>query len=231
MRRCPVPVAVLLIAGLALVPDRPAHSAVSEAAQAMVGNWEFSNADRDKRCALTFRTDAGAAGMRLEFDKDCVKLFPFVKDIAGWSIAEHDFLRLLDSKGKPILEFSEVETALFEAPRPDEGILFIQSAAAVGAPPRPAEQMAGEWTVMRGGRALCSLSLINAPAGMDLTLRVRSGCDQAVTRFAPASWAMDRSELVINGARDATWRFSESDEAGTWQRVPDGADPLLMVKK
>lgn len=224
---------VLILAGTALATAVSAQPAANEAAQAMVGNWEFSNADRDKRCTLAFRTDTGAAGMKLEFDKDCVKIFPFVKEIAAWSIAEHDFLRLLDAKGKPVLEFSEVESALFEAPRPGEGILFIQSAAAAGPAPKPAEQMTGEWTMIRGsgGRVVCSLTLADTPAGTDLAIRVRPGCDQTITRFAPGAWTMDRSELILKGARDATWRFSESDEAGTWQRVPEGPEPLLMVKK
>jgi hypothetical protein len=222
----------LTMAGMALAANASAQPTVNEAAQAMVGTWEFSNADRDKRCTLTFRTDAGVAGMKLEFDKDCAKVFPFIKEIAGWSIAENDFLRLLDPKGKPVLEFSEVESALFEAPRPGEGILFIQSAAAAGPAPKLAEQMTGEWSLVRGaGKALCTLALTDTPAGIDLAVRVRPGCDPAIVRFAPGTWSMDRSELVLKGARDATWRFSESDEGGTWQRVPDGADPLMMVKK
>jgi hypothetical protein len=235
--KSPVPAKALLIAPLAIVvlaalaPVTPAHAAVSEAAQAMVGTWEFSNANRDKRCTLTFRTDAGPAGMRLDFDKDCVNVFAFVKEIAAWSIAEHDFLRLLDAKGKPVLEFSEVESALFEAPRPEEGILFIQSAAAAGAPPKPAEQMAGEWNVVRGERTLCTLNLMNTPVGVDLAVRVRSGCDATVTRFAPTSWNMDRSELVLNGAREATWRFAEGDEGSVWHRVPETADPIMLVRR
>jgi hypothetical protein len=222
----------LIVAGVALTAAASAQPAVNEAAQAMVGSWEFSNADRDKRCTLAFRTVAGPAGMKLEFDKDCAKVFPFINEIAGWSIAENDFLRLLDAKGKPVLEFSEVESALFEAPRPGEGILFIQSAAAAGPAPKLAEQMTGDWTMMRGaGKVLCSLTLTNTPAGTDLAVRVRPGCDAAVVRFAPSAWNMDRSEMVLKGARDTSWRFSESDEAATWQRVPDGPDPLLMVKK
>jgi hypothetical protein len=225
-------VMTLIVAAVAATAAASAQPAVNEAAQAMVGSWEFSNADRDKRCTLTFRTDAGPAGMKLEFDKDCAKVFPFIVEIAGWSLAENDFLRLLDPKGKPVLEFSEVESALFEAPRPGEGILFIQSAAAAGPAPKLAEQMTGEWTMMRSaGKVLCALTLTDTPAAADLAVRVRPGCDAAVVRFAPSAWAMDRSELVLKGARDATWRFSESDESGTWQRVPDGADPLMMVKK
>src|SRR5215831_9574501 len=84
-----------------------AQAPVSDEAKAMAeGTWEFSNADRDKRCTLTFRTDPAAAGMRLEFDKGCVGLFPFVKEIAGWSLTQNDFLRLLDAKGQSVLEFS-----------------------------------------------------------------------------------------------------------------------------
>lgn len=209
-----------------------AQPAANEAAQAMVGNWEFSNAQRDKRCAVTFRIDAGAHGMKLEFDKNCANLFPFVNEIAGWSIAANDFLRLLDAKGKPVLEFSEVESALFEAPRPGEGILFIQSAAAAGPAPRPAEQIAGDWNIVRGeGKPICTLTLMATPAGADLALRVRQGCDPFVTRFAPMAWHMDRSEIVLRGARDATWRFSEGDSPTSWHRVPEGAEPLLLVRK
>jgi hypothetical protein len=222
----------LIVACMMLAPAASAQPAQNEAAQAMVGGWEFSNADRDKRCTITFRTDAGPAGMKLEFDKDCPKVFPFIKEIAGWSIAANDFLRLLDPKGKPVLEFSEVESGLFEAPKPGEGILFIQSAAAAGPAPKLAEQMTGEWTMVRSaGKTLCTLTLTDTPAGSDLAVRVRPGCDPAIARFAPNAWAMDRSELVLKGARDAAWRFSEGDEDGTWQRVPDSDDPLLMVKK
>ena len=217
---------------LALATPAPAQQPVGEAAKAMVGSWEFSNADRDKRCTITFRTDPGGPGMKLEFDKDCAGLFPFIRDIAGWSIADNDFLRLLDAKGSPVLEFSEVESGMYEAPRPGEGILFIQSAAAAGPAPRPAEEMAGTWDIVRGaGKPLCTLTLTTTAAGQELALSVKPGCDAFVTRFAPTTWQMDRSELVLKGARGATWRFEEGDNATTWQRVPEGPEPVLMMKR
>ena len=232
IRLAPAIASAVLVLSFAHGTPARAQQTVSETAQAMVGNWEFSNADRDKRCGLSFRTDPAPVGMKLEFDKGCVTLFPFVKDIAGWSIAENDFLRLLDAKGKPVLEFSEVEQALFEAPRPEEGILFIQSVAAAGPAPRTPEQMAGDWTFMRGdSKPLCAVTLLTAPAGADLALRVKPGCTAAITGFAPNAWSMDRSELVLKGARDAAWRFTIGDDETSWQRVPDGPDPLLLVKK
>lgn len=207
-----------------------AQTPPSEAAKAMVGNWEFSNADRDKRCNLTFKTDKNAVGMKLEFDANCVKLFSFIPEIVGWSIAENDFLRLLDHKGKPVLEFSEVETGIYEAPRPGEGILFIQSAAAAGPPPRPAEQMTGDWGIVRGtGKPICIVTLANTPVGDDLALTVKPGCDAFVMRFAPSAWQMDRSELVLKNARDQAWRFAEGDD-GNWQRVPERSEPILLVR-
>ncbi len=196
------------------------------------GTWEFSNADRDKRCTLTFRTDPGPAGMRLEFDKGCVGLFPFVKEIAGWSLAQNDFPRLLDAKGQSVLEFSEVESRIYEAPRPGEGILFIQASTAVGPPPKEADQMFGDWNLLRGagGRPICAMTLANTPAGEDYyALRLKPGCDVAVTRFAPNAWQMDRGELVLRNARNQSWRFAEGD-GSAWQRVPEGPQPLTLVR-
>ena len=61
-----------------LRPDRAARRlrrdacaqapAPSDAAKAMVGAWEISNAARDKTCPLAFKLDAGAGGFKLELD-------------------------------------------------------------------------------------------------------------------------------------------------------------------
>jgi len=222
-------IVVLALAGI--VTGTSAQTPIPDEVKAMAdGTWEFSNADRDKRCTLTFRTDAAAAGMRIEFDKGCPGLFPFVKEIVGWSLAQNDFLRLLDAKGQSVLEFSEVESRIYEAPRPGEGILFIQASTAVGPPPKEADQMFGDWTLLRsaGGKAICTLTLANTPAGDDFfALKLKPGCDALVTRFAPNAWQMDRGELVLRNARNQSWRFAEGD-GSAWQRVPEG--PLTLVR-
>jgi hypothetical protein len=216
-------------------PPPPATAptiAPNEAAKAMVGTWEFTNADRDKSCTVTFRAEASAPGMKVEFDRACTGHFPFVREVVAWTLAEGDFLRLLDAKGQSVLEFSEVESGVYEAPRPGEGILFIQNAGASGPPPRTAEQMAGEWAIARGaGTAMCALTLTTTPAGDDLALRVKPPCDAFVTRFGPTTWQMDRGELVLKSARGQAWRFEEGDEETTWRRIPETADPVLMMRK
>jgi hypothetical protein len=210
--------------------ETPANP-LNDTAQSMAGAYEFSNADRDRRCTVDLKTDlAGAAGLKLEFDQACATVFPFVKDITGWTIDDSDFLRLNDAKGKPVLEMNEVEHGIFEVPRPGEGVLFLQSVAAVEPPPPTVEQMAGDWDIVHDGSKLCSLTLANKPAGDGYALSVKPGCDAAIARFNPSSWQMDRSELLLMGVEDQTWRFEENDDK-TWQRVPETPDPLLMVKR
>src|SRR3954468_7875593 len=94
------------------------------APRTMVGTWEFSNADREKTCSVTFRNESNRVGKRVEFDPACAGHFPFVKDVVAWQLNDNDFLKLLDQQGASVLEFSEVESGIFEAPRPGEGILF-----------------------------------------------------------------------------------------------------------
>lgn len=233
MRAAPCFLIAAALAFCAASSPLRAQDVPSEAATAMIGSWEFSNADRDKRCTITFSTEAGKRGMKVDFDKGCGDLFPFIKQVVGWSIAENDFLRLLDAKGHPVIEFSEVESGMYEAPKPGEGILFIQSAAAAGPAPRHPDEMAGEWDIVRGtGQPICTLTLTTTPAAdQELALSVKPGCSALVTRFAPTTWQMDRSELVIQGARGATWRFGEGDTPTTWQRVPEGPEPFLLVRR
>ena len=106
------------------------------------------------------KRSAAQAGFKVEFDANCVNLFPLVRDIAGWKFPENDLLYLLDAKGKSVVEFSEVEDGIFEAPTPGVGVLFLQNAAAAGAPPKPAEQVAGDWAIVRkSGPPVCALTL------------------------------------------------------------------------
>jgi protease inhibitor Inh len=196
------------------------------APRTMVGSWEFSNADREKICTLTFQT-----GRKLEFDPACAGHFPFTREIVGWSQADNDFLRLLDSNGKSVLEFSEVESGIFEAPRVGEGILFIQNPAGLGPAPKTAEQITGDWTLMlRTGKPLCGLTLSNTAVGEEFAVRVQPPCDAVVARFAPTTWQMDRGEIVLRSANGQSWRFEEG-EGAKWHRIPETANPILMVRK
>ena len=96
------------------------------------------------------------------------------------------------------MEFSEVEDGIFEAPTPGVGVLFLQNAAAAAAPPKPAEQVAGDWAIVRkSGAPVCSLTLALTKAGDGFAVTVKPGCDPAIARLNFAQWRIDRDELML----------------------------------
>jgi Protease inhibitor Inh len=213
-------------------PAQPSPAG-SDAFKAMIGKWEISNADRDRICAITFRADPSGSVFKLELDKACPVQMPEVKAVVAWTIGGLDLVRLLDAKGKPILEFTEVESGIYEAQRPGEGIFFMQNAAAAAGPVGlAANEMAGDWGVVRGsGKTVCTITLTNTAAGPDaFALKLKPGCDAVVTRFGPAAWYMDRGELVLKSKGGQFWRFEESDPVN-WQRVPEGREPITLVRQ
>ena len=206
-------------------------AALGDSARALIGTWEFSNADRDKICTATFKSDSTKVGFKVEFDKNCANLFPLVSDVAGWTFPDNDLLRFLDAQGKALVEFSEVEDGIYEAPTPGLGVLFLQNAAAVGPPPKPPEQVAGDWAITRrGGAPICMLTLAATPAKDGFALTVKPGCDAAIARLNFTHWMIDRDELMLVPARGTVWRFEEA-EGGNWSRVPESADQIKLVRQ
>ena len=196
----------------------------------MLGLWEFSDADHNRICRFTFRGEAASGGRRLDVDKSCVSLFPSTKNISGWALNNYGDLSLLDSHGQAVIELTQVESGMYDGFSPGEGRYVLQTAAS--APVHLAEDMAGDWAVTRGtGKPICTLTLANSPVtGGALTLRVKAGCDPLVTRFNPNAWRMDQGELVLLSSRGQSWQFVETDP-DTWQRVPESADTILLVRQ
>jgi hypothetical protein len=201
-----------------------------DAAAAMIGTWEFSNADHNKVCRFTFRSETAPGGRRIEIDKSCPSLFPSTKDISGWALDNYGDLRLIDKLGEAVIELTQVESGMYDGFSPGEGRYILQSTAA--APVHSAEDMVGDWAVARStGKPICTLTLANNPtAGGALALRLKAGCDPVVTRFNPTAWRMQEGELVLLSARGQSWQFEET-EPDTWQRVPESSDPILLVRQ
>jgi hypothetical protein len=197
---------------------------------AMIGAWEFSNADHDKICRFNFRADAVPGGYKLDIDKNCPTAFPSTKDIVTWAVDHYGSLRLLDAHGTAVIELTEVESGMYDGFTLEEGRYILQTAAA--APVRSADDMIGDWGVARGtGKPICMLTLSNAPAGADvLALKIKPGCDASITRFGPTAWRLEQGQLVLLAPRGQSWQFEEND-ANTWQRVPETADPILLVRQ
>ena len=224
--------AALLIASIASMGIAPLARAQGDTGTPMIGAWELSNADRDKTCIINFKLDAAGPGRALEFQKGCAEAFPETRDIVAWAIDKDDTLRLMNAKGKAIFELTEVENGLFEPLRPGENLVFLQTQAAAEGRERTADFMFGDWALMRGGgKPICQISLLDVAHDTEnFDMKVKPGCDSAVTNFAPKSWRMDRGLLLVLSERNDPWRFEE-EESGTWHRIPQGRQPLLLVRQ
>ncbi|MBI4274794.1 MAG: AprI/Inh family metalloprotease inhibitor [Rhizobiales bacterium] len=196
----------------------------------MAGTWELSTADREKNCIAHLKSDSVPGGAKLELDVACTTVFPALKEAAQWSIAD-EVLRLLDSKGKPLLTLTEVESGIYEGERPGEGLYFLQNIAAVGQAERKPNQLIGDWTFVREGKAICVVTLAMTKASDDkFALKVKPGCDGIAAGFGLAAWRMDRGELVLISARAEEWRFEETEPL-SWQRIPNNVDAVQLVRK
>jgi hypothetical protein len=222
-----------LLLGLACAHGATAQT-VSEAVKGMLGSWEMSNAERDKACYVNFKLDPAPPGRTIEQDKACTATLPILKNVVAWVIGKDDALQLVDAKGKVIVEFTEVENGLFESAHTADMLYFLQTAAAAEGRGRTPDDMFGNWAIARGasGRLICQFTLENTAADTDsFAITVRPGCDSLVTNFSPRAWRMDRGQFVLLSSKGDPWRFEESDVASTWKRIPEGRNPLLMMKQ
>jgi hypothetical protein len=203
---------------------------VPDAAKDLLGGaWEISNSDRDKRCPVTFSGDPAQGGFKVDLDPACT-IAP-LKDVVAWGLGPKDVLRLLDAKNAPVLEFTEVESGMYEGERKGEGLYFMQTQAALKAEIRSPDQIVGDWRLVRElDKPLCQLTLSNASGGDEnYKIVVKPGCDARIAAFGLTTWRLDREQLVLTG-RTSSWRFGESDPT-TWERVPLSTDPLLLMKQ
>jgi Protease inhibitor Inh len=229
--RLGIAVAALLVS-LACGPQASAQDA-STLKKDMVGQWELSTAERSKTCVVTLKGDATPQGLKLELEPGCAKALPFTKDITAWNVKGLDIVRLQDATGQPVIDFTEVESGIFEGLRQGEGIYILQNLAAARSLAKSMDQMIGDWAMVRGnGQSICGLTLTNneatTPDNFQVFLKPR--CDPAVAAFAPTMWRLERGELLLMSANGEVWRFQADDNA-QWRRVPDSADPLIMLRQ
>jgi hypothetical protein len=198
----------------------------------MIGQWELSTTERSKTCVVTLKSDASPQGMKLELEPGCAAALPFTKEITAWSIAGLDIVRLQDAAGQPVIDFTEVESGILEGLRQGEGIYILQNLAAARSLAKSMDQMIGDWAMVHGnGQPICGLTLTNNEAGPDnFQVFLKPKCDPAVAAFAPTQWRLDHGQMLLMSQSGETWQF-EADDNAQWRRVPDSADPLIMLRQ
>jgi Protease inhibitor Inh len=198
----------------------------------MVGQWELSTTERSKTCVVTLKGDSTPQGLKLELEPSCAKALPFTKDITAWNVRGLDIVRLQDATGQPVIDFTEVESGIFEGLRQGEGIYILQNLAAARSLAKSMDQMIGDWAMVRGnGRRVCGLTLTNTEATADnFQVFLKPRCDPVIEAFKPTMWRLERGELQLMSPSGEVWRF-EADDNAQWRRVPDSADPLIMLRQ
>jgi hypothetical protein len=198
----------------------------------MIGQWELSTTERSKTCVVTLKSDATPQGLKLELEPACAAALPFTREIRAWNIRGLDIVRLQDAAGQAVIDFTEVESGIFEGLRQGEGIYILQNLAAARSLAKSMDQMIGDWAMVRGnGQSICGLTLTNTEASADnFQVFLKPRCDPAVTAFAPTQWRLERGELLLLSANGDVWHF-EADDNAQWRRVPDAADPLIMLRQ
>jgi hypothetical protein len=228
--RCGIALAALLVP-LACGPTVRAQDAAT-LKKDMIGQWELSTTERSKTCVVTLKSDPAPQGLKLELEPGCAAALPFTKDITAWSIRGLDIVRLQDAAGTPVIDFTEVESGIFEGLRQGEGIYILQNLAAARSLAKSMDQMIGDWSMVRGnGQAICGLTLTNTEAGPDnFQVFLKPKCDPAISAFAPTQWRLERGQILLMSKSGETWQF-EADDNAQWRRVPDSADPLIMLRQ
>ncbi len=228
-RRCSG-IAAALTALLMLASQAAAQDA-STLKKEMIGQWELATTERSKTCVVTLKSDTTAQGLKLELEPGCPKALPFTKDITAWNIKGLDIVRLQDAAGQPVIDFTEVESGIFEGLRTGEGVYILQNLAAARSLAKSMDQMIGDWSMVRGnGRPICGLTLTNTEAtGDNFQVFLKPKCDPAVAAFAPTEWRLDRGQMILTSKSGESWQF-EADDNAQWRRVPDTADPLIMLR-
>jgi hypothetical protein len=198
----------------------------------MIGQWELATTERSKTCVVTLKADAASQGLKLELEPGCAKALPFSKDIVAWSVKGLDIVRLQDAAGQPVIDFTEVESGIFEGVRQGEGVYILQNLAAARSLAKSMDQMIGDWAMVRGnGQTICGLTLTNTDAGQDnFQVFLKPKCDPLVATFAPTRWRLEHGQIQLMSDKGETWQF-EADDNAQWRLVPDSADPLIMMRQ
>ena len=223
-------IALLAFLGFALPASAQQQDALKKE---MIGQWELSTTERSKTCVVTMKSEGAAQALKLELEPSCAAALPFTKDITAWSVKGLDIVRLQDAAGQPVIDFTEVESGIFEGLRQGEGVYILQNLAAARSLAKSMDQMIGDWSMVRGnsGNTICGLTLTNTDAGNDnFQVFLKPKCDATVATFAPTAWRLERGQIMLMSQRGEVWRF-EADDNAQWRLVPDSADPLIMLRQ
>src|ERR1700746_2225791 len=179
-------IALATLAAMLICTPQASSQDAAALKREMIGQWELSTAERSKTCVVTLKNDTTSQGLKLELEPACAKSLPFTKEITAWNIKGLDIVRLQDAAGQPVIDFTEVESGIFEGLRTGEGVYILQNLAAARSLAKSMDQMLGHGSMVRAnGQTICGLTLTNTEAtGDNFQVFLKPKCDPTVAAFA-----------------------------------------------
>ena len=140
-------------------------------------------------------------------------------------------MRLLDSKGAVILDFTEVESHMYEAERKGEGLFFMRTQAAIKAATVTPEQLFGEWTLLQEIReaALQAHALQRLGRRGSYRITVKPGCDAAIAGLGLATWRLESTSCCSSAAAGPGASRKATPAPGN--AFPPSADPMVLMRQ
>jgi len=221
-----------------LAPASAQDPEAAASAQALAGQYHLTNADGDRVCALTLeaRSQSGndtSPTFGLDFDKQaCAPSILFSPDIAHWSPAPGNAIRLLRADGRLVAEFTEGVDGTWEALREGDGVYFLVNPKLAAAAQILPEQVFGTWDLARtAGRPACRIRFSDAPIRPDAyRLDPDPNCGLLFGRSSiPVRWRIDHGTLSLETTSGARLNFS-LDVDGGWTKVPEDGRPLFLSR-
>ena len=218
----------------AAAAQMPAPGAVDPAElRALAANYELANADGDRKCKIALDQKPAGSAFTLVYDRPaCTKLFGFLAEVAAWTPGPAGSIKFVRANGRLVAEFTEGVGGVYEAIREGDAVYFLANLQFVDpkefAQP---EDLVGNWNIARPtGTAVCQLVFTDQPSDDEgFKLSVQPGCDATILRFDPASWRLERGDVVLQSKQGERLRFGKQ-EGGDWAKVPELPRPLVMKR-
>jgi Protease inhibitor Inh len=94
----------------------------------LVGQWDLSLNDTNRRCRLVLRTEQIGPGLALGMPAGCRRAMPLLSDVGSWTLQPGDHVTFADAHGKEVLAFMPDGNGPLLAKGP-EGEIYRLSAA------------------------------------------------------------------------------------------------------
>jgi hypothetical protein len=216
---------VLTMALAAMLGTMPAAAQVSEdIISAYAGDWLVLPVDGRHGCVVKLTVEESIGGRAALPAGDCARHVPALADAAAWYV--DDGIRFTDAVRRPVMAFTEDETALLSSPTVADPQFYLVPAEPGLTHLLQESELSGKWTLSSGnGRQTCSLTL-EPMADESATLSVESDCRKTALPIGLKRSRLEALDLYLEGDGDAMLalrlvgdgRFSSDDGTLTLRR-------------